>query len=147
MLLGDVLARFNDDSVAAETILRLDGLALVARLTKEAEAQGCSLGEFAASSVRQYAANAPDEEWITLMGALGRASDPGAECMKRAFAFVLSEPVIIDDNPVVGRPVEEKSGGCGSGQRAIPVGHQSLCEWRRGTFGSGGSGGSFQSWA
>lgn len=108
MLLGDVLARFNDDSVAAETILRLDDLALAARMTKEAEAQGRSLGEFAASSVRHYAAHAPDEEWITLMGALGRADDPGAVCMKRAFAFVLSEAP----------HAEQKSGGCGSGRCA-----------------------------
>jgi hypothetical protein len=91
MILGDVLARFDDEGVATETILRLDDLALVARLTEEAQAQGRSLGEFAASSVRHYAAHAPDEEWITLMGALGRAADPGVVCMKRAFAFVLAQ--------------------------------------------------------
>ena len=91
MLLGDILARFDDEGTAAETILRLDDLALVARLTEAAEAQGRSLGEFAASAVRLYATHASDEEWITLMGALGRAADPGAVCMKRAFAFVLAE--------------------------------------------------------
>jgi hypothetical protein len=106
MLLGDVLARFTDDSFAAETILRLDDLPLVARITTEAEAQGRSLGEFAASSVRHYAAHARDEEWITLMGALGRADDPGAVCLKRAFAFVLSDA----------QRAEEEPGGCGSGR-------------------------------
>jgi hypothetical protein len=94
MLLGDILARFDDEGVAAETIMRLDDLPLIARLTEEADAQGCSLGEFAASSVRLYAARASDEEWITLMGALGRAADPGAVCLKRAFAFVLAEKVV-----------------------------------------------------
>jgi hypothetical protein len=91
MLLGDTLARFDDEGTAAETILRLDDLVLVARLTEKAEAEGRSLGEFAANSLRLYATHAPDEEWITLMGALGRAADPGAVCMKRAFAFVLAE--------------------------------------------------------
>lgn len=91
MLLGDVLAQFNDESVAAETLLGLDDLALVARLQAQAESQGRSLGEFAATSVRNYAAHAPDEEWITLMGALGRAADPGAVCLKRAFEFMLAE--------------------------------------------------------
>jgi len=68
MLLGDVLARFDDETVAAETILGLGDLALVARLRERAEAVGQSLGEYAASTVRCYAASAPDEEWITLMG-------------------------------------------------------------------------------
>jgi len=89
MLLGDVLARFDDETVAAETILGLGDLALVARLRERAEAVGQSLGEYAASTVRCYAASAPDEEWITLMGALGRAQDPGAVCMTRAFAYML----------------------------------------------------------
>jgi hypothetical protein len=67
----------------------LGDLALVARLEQAAAAQGCSLGEYASSAMRLYASRASDEEWITLMGALGRADDPGAVCMKRAFAFVL----------------------------------------------------------
>lgn len=91
MLLGDVLARFDDESVAAETIVGLGDLALVARLRQRAEAVGQSLGEYAASTVRCYAANASDEEWITLMGALGRAADPGALCMTRAFAYMLRQ--------------------------------------------------------
>jgi hypothetical protein len=89
MLLGDVLARFEDEAVAAETILGLGDLALIARLRERAEAVGQSLGKYAASTMRCYAASAPDEEWITLMGALGRAQDPGAVCMMRAFAFML----------------------------------------------------------
>lgn len=92
MLLGDLLAQFNDESVAAETLLGLDDLALVARLKAHAEAQGRSFGEFAAALVQSYAAQAPDEEWITLMGALGRAVDPGAVCLKRALEFVLAAP-------------------------------------------------------
>lgn len=91
MLLGDVLARFDDETVAAETILGLGDLALIARLRERAEAVGQSLGDYAASTVRCYAASAPDEEWITLMGALGRAQDPGAVCMKRAFAYMLAQ--------------------------------------------------------
>ncbi|MGE0037723.1 MAG: hypothetical protein AB7S93_19055 [Xanthobacteraceae bacterium] len=91
MLLGEVLTRFDDEAVAVETIVALDDLPLIARLMREAETQGRSLGEFAASTLRYYSANAPDEEWITLMGALGRARDPGAVCLKRAFAFVLQE--------------------------------------------------------
>jgi hypothetical protein len=90
MVLGDVLAQFNDDSVAVETLLSLDDLALVARLKAQAESQGRSLGELTAAAVRSYEAHAPDEEWITLMGALGRATDPGAVCLKRILEFELN---------------------------------------------------------
>jgi hypothetical protein len=89
MLLGDVLARFDDEAVAAETMLALDDLALLARLREQAEADGQSLGAFAAAAVRRYAAGASDEEWITLMGALGRARDPGLVCLRRAVNYVL----------------------------------------------------------
>jgi hypothetical protein len=98
MLLGDVLARFDDETVAAETILGLGDLALIARLRERAEAVGQSLGGYAASTVRCYAASAPDEEWITLMGALGRAEDPGAVCMKRAFAYMLAQDAAAEGN-------------------------------------------------
>lgn len=91
MLLGDILSRFDNEAVAAETLLNLDDLALVARLERAAEEERCSLGEFAGAAVRRYAADASDEEWITLMGALGRADDPGVVCMKRAFDFVLQQ--------------------------------------------------------
>lgn len=89
MLLGDILSRFDEPAVAAEAVAGLGDLALLVRLSQAAEAQDISLGEYASAAMQLYAAHAPDEEWITLMGALGKADDPGAVCMKRAFAFVL----------------------------------------------------------
>ena len=89
MLLGDVLASFDDESIAAETIMRLDDLVLAARLRERAEAEGQSLGAFAAGAVRRFAAEASDEEWVGLMGALARAEDPGAACLRYAFGHVL----------------------------------------------------------
>jgi hypothetical protein len=86
MLLGDLLSRFDDEAVAAETLLRIGDLALINSMTRDAEALGLSLGTYAASAVRQYADNASDEEWTTLMGQMGRAEDPGAVYLKRAFA-------------------------------------------------------------
>jgi len=90
MLLGDLLARFSDESIAAETVFGLGDLALIAKLSEHAETDGLTLGAYAASAVRRYAEEASDEEWVTLMGALGRAPDPGAVCMQRAFAYVLA---------------------------------------------------------
>jgi hypothetical protein len=89
MLLGDLLSRFTDESIAAETIVGLGDLPLIAKLREQAETDGLTLGAYAAGAVRRYAAEATDEEWVTLMGALGRAPDPGAVCLQRAFAHVL----------------------------------------------------------
>ncbi len=86
MLLGDLLARFDDETVASETILRVGGLPLMAALRERAEAEGETVGVYAARAVRRFATEASDETWITLMGALGRAGDPGAVCLARALA-------------------------------------------------------------
>jgi hypothetical protein len=48
------------------------------------------LGTYATWAIRQYADNAPDDEWVSLMGALSRSTDAGATCLERAFTFVLA---------------------------------------------------------
>jgi hypothetical protein len=91
MLLGDVLARFEDEAVATETILRLGDLTLVAVLRERAEASGQTLGDYAAGAVRRFAAEASDERWVTLMGAMARAEDPGAVCLRHALGYPLED--------------------------------------------------------
>ena len=91
MLLGDLLARFTDEAVAAEAILQIGNLALAVKMQDEAEAEGVTLGAYAAAAVRRYAAEASEEEWVTLMGALQRATDPGGVCLQRAFAHGLKQ--------------------------------------------------------
>ena len=90
MLLGDMLARFEDEAIATEAILALGDLGLIARLRAAAEAEGETLGSYAAAAVQRYAADASDEEWVTLLGLLGRASDPGSACLQRALAHALA---------------------------------------------------------
>ncbi len=91
MLLGDLLARFDDEGIASEAVLGLGDLALNATLRTAAEADGLTLGAYAAAAVRRYAAEATDEEWVSLMGALGRAQDPGAVCLRRALTYVAAD--------------------------------------------------------
>jgi len=92
MLFGDLLARFGDESSATEAILSLGDLRLVAALRQRADAEGLELGAFAALAVQRYAEGASDEEWITLMGVLGRSADPGLAFVKRAFTHVTQGP-------------------------------------------------------
>ncbi|MCB1494358.1 MAG: hypothetical protein KDJ86_01115 [Bauldia sp.] len=91
MLLGDLIARFDDEAVASETLLRLGDLRLVAAMRAGAEETGLTLGAYARVIIRHYADTAPDDEWTQLMGLLSRAEDPGAACLMRAFAYTLAE--------------------------------------------------------
>jgi hypothetical protein len=88
MLLGDVLAKFDDEAFASETVLRLGELSLLGRLREQAAAEDVSLGELARSAVRRFAAEADDEQWVSLLGAMGRTDDPGSVCLQRALAHV-----------------------------------------------------------
>jgi hypothetical protein len=55
MLLGDLIARFADETVAEEAILGLSDLALLAELRAQAQASGLDLGAYAAAAVNRYA--------------------------------------------------------------------------------------------
>jgi hypothetical protein len=90
MLLGDLLNQFEDEGVAAETILRVGDLAMITALTRNADALGLTLGAYASQVVRNYADGASDEEWTTLIGQMGRSDDPGGVCLKRAFAQAMN---------------------------------------------------------
>jgi hypothetical protein len=58
-------------------------------LREEAAANGETLGAFAQTALQRFAAEAGDEDWVTLLGALARADDPAAVCLKRALTYVL----------------------------------------------------------
>lgn len=97
MLLGDIIARLTDETTAAEIILGLGDIGLLAEMRNRADESGVSLGTYAAWAVRTYADNASSDEWTTLIGAMGRSEDPGAACLHRAFAYVLAGAATHDD--------------------------------------------------
>ena len=97
MLLGDVIARLTDETTAAEAILGLGDLGLLAEMRARAEENGVTLGAYAAWAVRTYADNASSDEWTTLIGAMGRSDDPGVTCLRRAFAYVLAGAAAPDE--------------------------------------------------
>jgi hypothetical protein len=88
-MLGDLLASLTDETKALEAILSVGDLSLLTAVRERASAEGVELGAYVAETVQRYAAEATDEEWTTLMGALNRAADPGAACLKRAFEYSL----------------------------------------------------------
>jgi hypothetical protein len=84
MLLGDVIARLEDEVFADETLIAMNDLTLAARVADAAAAEGLPRGEFVAAAVGSFAAACSDEEWLTVIGQMGRAEDPGHVLMRRA---------------------------------------------------------------
>jgi hypothetical protein len=92
MMLSDLLAQFDDETTAADTILSVGGLKMIAALHTRAEAEGLELGAFASCAVWRYAA-ASDDEWVTLLGELARSNDPGFTFVERALIHAMCRSV------------------------------------------------------
>lgn len=90
MMLGDMLAGLDDETKATEMILGLGDLQLLSGIRQQAEAEGVDLAVYAREVVQRYAAQASDEEWITLMGLISRSDDPARTCLKRALRMALA---------------------------------------------------------
>ena len=84
-MFGEILARLTDETTAVETILGAGDLALLSAVKEQAAAEGLDLAACVTQTVQRYTHEASDEEWVTLIGLMNRANDPGAICLKRAF--------------------------------------------------------------
>jgi hypothetical protein len=89
MLLGQLLAQMGDEVFAAETLLGLGDLPLMVDVENAAERFHESTPAYAVEAVRRFEAFADDEDWVSLMGALGRSEDPGATCLRHILAWSL----------------------------------------------------------
>src|SRR5690348_15081547 len=89
MLLGQVLQRLGDETFAAETLVGLDDLPLMADLEATREQFGESAPDYAIGAVRRFSAYASDDDWLALMNALERTDDPGAACLRAILAWSL----------------------------------------------------------
>lgn len=92
MLLGDVIARFEDEAFVSETLLALDDLALTAQVVASAAENNVSAGEFAAQAVGQFVNGASDEEWLALIGLMSRADNPGQVFLRRVLSNASAAP-------------------------------------------------------
>jgi len=90
-MLGDVLAKLTDEAAAVEALMDTGDLALLAAARERASAAGIDLATWVTQTVQRYAAQASDEEWVTLIGALNHSRSPGGVCLKRAFAYQIGE--------------------------------------------------------
>lgn len=88
MLLGDLVARFDDEALAEAVLLELNDLSLIARVQQFADREGMTSGEFASSAVQRYSTEASDEEWVTIIGQMGKSSEPGFVLLRRSLVWM-----------------------------------------------------------
>ncbi len=91
MLLGDIIASFQDEAVINETLFSLGDLALATRLVALAAESNVSTGELAMQSVGRFVNGASDEEWLALFGQMSRSDNPGQAFLRRALANAVSD--------------------------------------------------------
>jgi len=103
MVLGQVLSRLGDETLAAETLISLGDLPLMVDVERTAFHFGQTAPMYAVDATRRFAAHAGDEDWLALMAALERAEDPGGACLRQMLQWSLR----ADAAPVVG---EEHAG-------------------------------------
>lgn len=90
MQLGDIIAQLEDEAVADEVLVALGDLALTARVAKAAACEAMTRGEFVAACVGSFVARASDEQWVTVLGQMGRSAVPGQVLLRRAVEAALN---------------------------------------------------------
>ena len=94
MQLGDIISRLENEAAADEALMELGDLVLTARVAGAAEREAMTRGEFVAACVGTFAARATDEEWLTLLGQMGRSEGPGEVLLRRALDAGLRQSTV-----------------------------------------------------
>lgn len=90
MLLGDLIARLEDEAVAGEALMSLDDLSLVSRVGEAAARHDIQPGEYVVEAVGAFTNGASDEDWVTVIGLMSRAEDPGRVFLQRVVSYALA---------------------------------------------------------
>ena len=90
MQLGEVLTRFDDEVLAAETLRTLDDRSLTAKVSDAAAEEDLTPGEFAVRSVDQFITHASDADWHAMIGLTSHAKDPGQMFLCRVLSDALA---------------------------------------------------------
>jgi hypothetical protein len=93
MLLGDVLRNLQDETLAMQTLAAMNDLLLLTHVRNAAGLLGETPGEYAANSVRGFANQAGEEDWLALMTAIENSGDAGQTCLARMINWALQRDI------------------------------------------------------
>lgn len=110
MQIGELIERLEQEDDAGEALAALGDIVLFAQVASMGERFEESPAEYTAGAVARFAAGASDEDWVSLIGAIERAREPGHAFLVQALQWSLAR----DARELAGNPTV-KSCGCGAG--------------------------------
>jgi hypothetical protein len=96
MLLGDLMSRFDDEATAEETALAIGDIVLLNALREAAGGAGLGVGEYMVAATRLFSTEASDDEWLSLMSALGRTDDPARATLERMVRWSIARGALTE---------------------------------------------------
>lgn len=115
MQLGALLNHLENEATAGAALQALGDIVLFARVEAMGAEHDEEPGVYVANGARRFAARASDEDWLGLMNAIERASDPGRAVLEKIVLWSLDK----DSTPENG-PHEGCSCGGGGGRHDHP---------------------------
>ncbi len=115
-MLGTVLRRLTDATLAEELLTAIGDEALPRRVENAAREAGVSPGVYVAAAVRHLLDHGGEEVWLDLIGRMANSPRPGVAALQAILAWAF--PARVPLRPVSLRPVsgQPRSGQPGSGR-------------------------------
>ena len=89
MTLGDLLGAAERAAGNGDAAALLESPALLAAVAAAAAREGTDPDSYIAFVVRRFERDASPDDWVSLMGAASRESDPGKACLQRMVQWAL----------------------------------------------------------
>lgn len=90
MLLGDLMARFATEDGAAAVLQAFGDPILAARIDEAATPDSLSRGEFIINAIGHFACGASNDDWVCLIGNMGKTDDPAYIFLKTTVEWALN---------------------------------------------------------
>ena len=104
MLLGAIMTQFQDEETAADALLSLGDIILLAQVEAARQAHDESVGAYVSGAAQRFSRQASDEDWLGLMTALERTSNPAASCLTTMVRWSMTQDAtVLHANGAVGR--------------------------------------------
>lgn len=111
MLLGSIFQQLRDQTVAADALLSLGDIVLLAEVDAARIVHDESVGEYVSGAAQRFARHASDEDWLRLMTALETSEQPAATCLTSMVRWSIAEEAKVG----TGAPMNGCSCGGGAG--------------------------------
>lgn len=99
MQLGALLNHLENEATAGAALHALGDIVLFARVEAMGAEHDEEPGVYVANGARRFAARASDEDWLGLMNAIERATDPGRAVLEKIVLWSLDKDSISESTP------------------------------------------------